>query len=259
MRIIAVDDEELSLKALIKSIQSAVPDAEVHGFSYSRDAIRFLKENPCHVAFVDVEMPEINGVEMAKIMKVICPRINVIFSTGYEHYRGAAFDLHASGYLLKPILPGDVEKELADLRHPVQPAGTKRVRIQAFGNFEVFLDGLPMRFKYDRTRELLAYLVDRTGSFCTNGELLGVLFENEGGHEAYLKKLKQDLLSSFREAGCGGVILHQRGKMAIDPAQVDCDYYDWRSGRGRAINLYGGEYMAQYSWAEFKYGTLQLI
>lgn len=259
MKIIAADDEELALRALVSSIREAAPDAEIYAFRTAAEAIWFLKSTPCQAAFLDVEMPEINGVELAKIMKVICPKINVIFATGYGHYREAAFALHASGYLTKPILPEDVERELSDLRHPVPPAGKSRVRIQAFGNFEVFLDGMPMHFKYERTRELLAYLVDRTGAFCTNGELLGILFENESGHEAYLKKLKQDLQNSFQAAGCAGVILHQRGKMAVDPAEVDCDYYDWRNNRGQAINLYCGEYMAQYSWAEFKYGTLQLI
>ena len=104
-----------------------------------------------------------------------------------------------------------------------------------------------------------AYLVDRAGAYCTNGELLGILFENEPGHEAYLKKLRQDLLETFSRSGCGQVIVHQRGKLAVDPAQVDCDYYDWRDGKGQAVNLYRGEYMSQYSWAEFKHSSLQSV
>ena len=69
----------------------------------------------------------------------------------------------------------------------------------------------------------------------------------------------QDLLDTFDGAGCGQVIVHQRGKLAIDPAQIDCDYYDWRDGRSRAVNLYRGEYMSQYSWAEFKHSSLQSL
>lgn len=256
MRIIAVDDEELALNALVCSIQKAANDAEIHAFSFGEEALAFLQQTPCDAAFLDIEMPEIGGVELAKAMKVIYPDINIIFSTGYGQYRAAAFDLHASGYLVKPVLPEDIRRELDDLRRPVHSVSRKRVRIQTFGNFEVFLDGLPMHFKYERTRELLAYLVDRAGSSCTNGELLGILFENESGHEAYLKKLRHDLLSTFRDAGCGRVVAHQRGRLAIDPSQVDCDYYDWRENKETAINLYRGEYMAQYSWAEFRYGSL---
>ena len=259
MRIIAVDDEKLALDALLGSIRKAAPEAEVYAFRDAVEALDFLEDQPCEVAFLDVEMPEINGVELAKRMKMIYPNINIIFSTGYDQYRGLAFGLHASGYLTNPILPEDVRGELEDLRRPVRLPVTKRIRVQAFGNFEVFLDGLPVRFKYERTKEMLAYLVDRAGAYCTNGELLGILFENEPGHEAYLKKLRQDLLETFSRSGCGQVIVHQRGKLAVDPAQVDCDYYDWRDGKGQAVNLYRGEYMSQYSWAEFKHSSLQSL
>ena len=161
MRIIAVDDEKLALDALLGSIRKAAPEAEIYGFNDAAEALNFLKDQPCEVAFLDVEMPEMNGVELAKRMKMIYPNINIIFSTGYDQYRGVAFGLHASGYLTKPILPEDVRWELEDLRRPVQLPVTKRIRVQAFGNFEVFLDGLPVRFKYERTKEMLAYLVDR--------------------------------------------------------------------------------------------------
>lgn len=251
MKIIAVDDEQLALDALAGAIRKVTEGAELHTFSNAEDALALLKQTPCDVAFLDIEMPETGGIELAKSMKLVCPDINIIFSTGYGQYRDKAFDLHASGYLMKPILPEDVRRELEDLRRPVQPADSKRVRFQTFGNFEVFLDGKPMRFKYDRTRELLAYLVDRSGAFCTTGELMGILFEDEPGHGEYFKKLRQDLLNTFSGADCGGVIVQQRGKLAVDPAEVDCDYYDWKAGKGAAVHFYRGEYMAQYTWAEF--------
>ena len=71
--------------------------------------------------------------------------------------------------------------------------------------------------------------------------------------------MRQDVLETFSRSGCGQVIVHQRGKLAVDPAQVDCDYYDWRDGKGQAVNLYRGEYMSQYSWAEFKHSSLQSL
>ena len=120
MRIIAVDDEKLALDALLGSIRKAAPEAEIYGFNDAAEALNFLKDQPCEVAFLDVEMPEMNGVELAKRMKMIYPNINIIFSTGYDQYRGVAFGLHASGYLTKPILPEDVRWELADLRRPGQ-------------------------------------------------------------------------------------------------------------------------------------------
>lgn len=79
----------------------------------------------------------------------------------------------------------------------------KRVRMQTFGNFEVYVDGKPLEFKYSRTKEMLAYLVDRQGALCTMAEIQAVLFEDEMGHESYIKSLRRDLQVTLDEAGCG--------------------------------------------------------
>ncbi len=172
MIVIAVDDERFALENLVESIGQASSDAQIHRFRYPEDALDFAKGNHVDVAFLDVEMIGMNGVELAERLKLYHPDINIIFSTGYGHYRDAAFDLHASGYLTKPITPEKVKKELDNLRRPIR--NPKRVRIRTFGNFEVYLDGNPIGFKYSKTKEMLAYLVDRKGALCTNGEIMAL-------------------------------------------------------------------------------------
>lgn len=254
MIIIAVDDERFALENLLEAIRRVSPDARVHGFRYPEDALEFAKENPADVAFLDVEMVGMNGVELAERLKLYDPDINIIFSTGYGHYRDAAFELHASGYLTKPITPEKVKKELENLRRPVR--NPKRVWIRAFGNFEVYLDGKAINFKYSKTKELLAYLVDRKGALCTNGEIMAILFEDDDGHEAYFRSLRKDLTDVLEAADCGGILSHQRGRIGIVPEQVECDYFNWCNGKRSAGNAYQGEYMSQYSWGEYTNGML---
>ena len=249
MIVIAVDDERYALKNLVESIEEASPDAQIRHFRYPEDALDFAKENPVDVAFLDVEMIDMNGVELAERLKLYHPDLNIIFSTGYGHYRDAAFDLHASGYLTKPITPEKVKKELANLRRPIRNA--KRVRIRAFGNFEVYLDGNPISFKYSKTKEMLAYLVDRKGALCTNGEIMAVLFEDDNGHEAYFRSLRKDLTDILESAGCSEILSQQRGRIGIIPDLVECDYFNWCSGKRSGINAFHGEYMTQYSWGEY--------
>ena len=249
MIVIAVDDERYALKNLVESIEEASPDAQIRHFRYPEDALDFAKENPVDVAFLDVEMIGMNGVELAERLKLYHPDLNIIFSTGYGHYRDAAFDLHASGYLTKPITPEKVKKELANLRRPIRNA--KRVRIRAFGNFEVYLDGNPISFKYSKTKEMLAYLVDRKGALCTNGEIMAVLFEDDNGHEAYFRSLRKDLTDILESAGCSEILSQQRGRIGIIPDLVECDYFNWCSGKRSGINAFHGEYMTQYSWGEY--------
>lgn len=253
MVIVALDDEKLALNALMEAIQGAMPQAEVQGFRNPLEAIRFIEANECAVVFLDIEMRELNGIEVAKKMKCINPKVNIIFVTGYSEYTGDAFALHASGYVLKPVTQEKIEVELEELRHPIQPVSSKRIRVQAFGNFEVFIDEQPVKFQYSKTKELLAYLVDRRGAMCTNGELVGILWEDEEstGRVSYLKNIRADLLSTLEKLQCGDLVIRQRGKIGIVPDKIQCDYYDWLEGKVSGINAYLGEYMMQYSWSEY--------
>ena len=198
MIIMAVDDENLALEGLLKSIREAEPSAETVGFRKPSEAMVFFKEHTCDVVFLDIQMRGVNGVNLAKEMKLLRPEVNVIFATGYLDYMGEAFSLHASGYLVKPITTAKVRAELNDLRHPVQEAARSRVNIYTFGNFEVYVDGKTLPFKYEKTKEMLAYLVDRHGAFCSNGEIMTVLWEDER-RTSYLGNLKKDLLDTLRE------------------------------------------------------------
>ena len=253
MKIIAVDDERIALEGLLDVIGEAAPTAQLSGFEYPEDALAFVDEHECNIAFLDVEMTEMSGVELAHELKLRNPNINIIFATGFEEYRREAYDLHASGYLTKPITVEKVKKELSDLRRPIPQSA--RLRVQAFGNFEVFVDGVPVAFKYSKTKELLAYLVDRKGALCTLDELQAVLFEDEGGHDAYMKSLRRDLIGILTLLGCEDAIAQQRGKLGVIPDRLECDYYDWCNGKRKNI-VWQGEYMVQYSWSEYTAGLL---
>lgn len=254
MKILVVEDEALALEGLLGAVRKTVPEATVNGFLRAEDALHFARDHACDVAFLDIEMAGLDGVGLAERLKEYGPDVNIIFCTGYPNYREAAFDLHASGYLMKPITPAKVKRELENLRRPVPAA--KRVQISCFGNFEVYLDGVPAAFKYRKTKELLAYLVDRKGALCTNGELAAILFEDGGAHKVYLRTLKKDLLDTLQTVAGGHVLVRQRGKLGLLPDAVDCDYYDWCAGK-RTGPGYRGEYMAQYSWSEYTNAALQ--
>lgn len=248
MKIIAIDDEKIALQGLLLSIRRAAPEAEVQGFRRAADAIAYMESDPCDVAFLDIEMKGMNGVETASRLKSIHPDVNIIFATGFGSYRDAAFDLHASGYLIKPITEDAVRRELQNLRRPV--AAPKRLKVMTFGNFEVLYDGAPLVFKYRKSKELLAYLIDRRGAMCSTGEIMSVLFEDDGDHKVYYHRLRSDLIETLAAKGCEGVISQQRGMLGVVPEGMDCDYYDYLNGKAELSKFYHGEYMMQYSFAE---------
>lgn len=250
MNILAVDDEKLGLESLVDAIKEAEPQAVVYSFRKAGEALEFYRTNGCEVAFLDIQMRSMSGIGLARQMKLINPNVNIIFATGYSDYMGDAFSMHASGYLIKPITPEKVRTELDNLRKPVAVVSNNRMSICTFGNFEVYIDGVTVHFKYERTKEMLAYLVDRRGAFCTNAEIMAALWQDEK-HASYLSNLKKDLLDTLRKRNCEDVIENGWNKIRIDTSKVDCDYYDWCRGKVYAVNRYRGEYMAQYGWAEF--------
>ena len=260
MKIIAVDDEKLALDTLVDSIEKAVPDASITGFRKPEDALTYVRENDCEIAFLDIKMRGMTGLELAKRLKDIRGDINIIFVTGYSEYSLDAFRLYASDYLLKPATPDAVRQAMDHLRTPIRPAQTKRVRFQCFGNFEVYVDNKPLIFGRAKSKELLAYLVDRMGASATMGELMAVIWDDgadTSSRQSNLRNLIADLKNVLSDAEVGNIILKSRNSIAVNCEMVDCDYYDFLQHIPYAVNAYHGEYMMQYSWAEITTAALQ--
>lgn len=261
MNIIAADDERIALRLLVSSIREAVPMAQVYSFACGEEALVFASATPCEIAFLDIDMSDMNGIALAKHLKQKNPKMNIIFVTAHKKYAFEAISLHSSGYVMKPATKEKIEHELENLRHPVSMPAKHKVWIQCFGNFEIFADGEPIKFTYSKTKELLAFLVDRKGSFCSNGEIIAALWEDDGDSakkSSYLRDLRADLLSTFTAYGVEDAICKQRGVMAISLDKIACDYYNWMEGDIEAINAYRGEYMSQYSWGEFTLGGIAM-
>lgn len=260
MKILVVDDEKLALEGAMEAVACVAPEAKITGIRSAEDALDYMGKNPdCQVAFLDIEMRGMNGITLAKKLKVKYPKLNIIFTTGYSEYTGDAFSLHASGYVLKPITPEKVKKELMDLRSPLLVEDKRMPQVRTFGNFEVFLGENPLNFKYSKTKELLAYLIDKRGAMCTNREICTALWEEEefGSRKSYLQNIRSDLWKTLKKSGMAGILVRKRGGLGIAVNQVHCDYYDWLDGKPAGLNAYRGEYMNQYSWAEETHGALE--
>ncbi len=258
MHIIAVDDERPSLQLLERAILSVAPGTSIACFESAEAALAHARESRVDVAFLDIEMDEMNGLLLAKRLKDLHGETNIIFVTGYNSYMGNAFDMHASGYVLKPISPERVAKELENLRVPVKHPDYG-LRFQCFGSFEVFMDGKPVPFRRPKAKEALAYLVDRRGAGVSKKELAAVLWEDEPythSVQSHLYVLLTEITRALQETGADDIIVKRRGLYAVDTEKTVCDYYRYEMGDIAAVNSYRGEYMANYSWAEFTAGAL---
>ncbi len=259
MRILCLDDEELALQMLEMCVKKAKPEAEVWSFDDQEALLLDAEESGCDVAFLDIHMRGMNGVEVAKRLKDINPKMNIIFVTGFSEYKGDAMDMKASGYIMKPVTVEEVKEELENLRFQIamKPKSDALLRVQCFGNFDVLTpSGEHVRFERSKAKEVFAYLVHRHGSSCTTRDIFSVIFEDEP-YDSKLQNLLQtyiySMIKSLKAVGAEAAVVRSYNAIAVNPDVLDCDYYRFKELDAGAVNSYECEYMSQYSWADFLY------
>ena len=261
MRFFVVDDEKFALDRMVRELKTAAPEADVSAFSDPNDLLEFAKQTPCDVAFLDVRMGSMTGVELAKKLKEFLPKLNIIFVTGYDEYANEAMKMHASGYLMKPVTAEDIKAELQDLRYPIFEKKNYLLYFRCFGAFEVFnQNGDLVCFERKKSKELLAYLLYKQGKKCTNQELHEILFE-DGAYESDVEqRMYQTLVSSLtatlKALGVETVLQRNYGAIKLDISKVACDWYEYLVNKEENSPKYKGEFMKQYSWAEVENGNL---
>ena len=255
MKALAVDDEIYMLETLQEAISASSDIEHVAAFSACSAALAYATENPVDIAFLDINMRGIGGLGLAEKLTELHPRCKIIFCTGYEEYAVSAFQLHASGYLMKPITAQAVQKEIDHIKGI--KATEKLLTIKCFGNFEVLYNGKSLPFKRKKTKELLAVLVDRSGAGVTAKQICAILFPDDtddSKNSAYLRQLILDLKTTLKTVGAENVLRHDTPSYRIDINLLRCDYLSFlETGKPN----FHGEYMTQYSWAESTCAMLQ--
>lgn len=260
MKIFLVTDDKKTLNKTEKLIKQCKSDAEVISFNNSPQALACARAERVDVAFLDTKIPEMDGLILGQYLKDLNPFVNLIYMTDDKTDAFEAMVLRASGCLLKPVKEQGVETELKELRNRNSRIAKSRVFAQTFGNFDLFVDGKSIAFKYSKTKEILALLINNRGAQTTNGEIIATLWEDDEESKAsYLSNLRQDLQNILTNNGISDIIVKQRGSMGIAVDHIECDLYDWLEKKKDSQYNYLGDYMNQYSWAEYMHAELDNI
>lgn len=135
MRALIVDDHRLIVEELADELKRIRPDAECFCFTDPIEALEAAERERLvfDVAFLDVEMPGMNGLSLTEKLRESQPNVNIIFVTGYSEYSLDAFELYASAFLTKPINTNKLREALENLRHPIIPKAGQSVNTSAIG------------------------------------------------------------------------------------------------------------------------------
>ena len=259
MRLLVVDDERITLRNMMRILKRLYSEAEIVGADDYGTALAH-KDEHFDVAFLDIELPSGNGVDLAGRLLESNPRLNVIFVTAYGQYALEALHLHVSGYLMKPYVADDVREEMEHLRYPIEELQEKseanqkpRVYVRCFGHFEVFVNDEPIHFERRASKEVLAFLVNLRGASASRIDISEALWEDSveiDRKKAYFHSLIASLRNTLKEYNMEDVLISHRDSFAINAQAFDYDYYRYLNGDTDPSVQFRGEYMMQYTWSE---------
>ena len=259
MRVIYVDDEKIQGKNFRLSSEGITDIDTLQVFGSSLEAYEWAKENPVDVAFLDVEMPHMNGIELAKKLKEIDPTIRIVFVTAYEQYALEAIGVRAVGYLLKPYTRADIEKELKNAYYTTQKVPQEEIRIRTMPDLLLMVNGETVPLGHTKQEELFALLVDRGEAGITKGDALACLWEGKKPSDSTYWTCLFRLKNILEEAGISDLIKTRGNTKYLDTQRVKCDLYEMLEGKKKAIEQYSGAYLRRFSWAEERIPQLDKI
>ena len=263
--VILVDDEVPALEELQYHL-SKYPDVSVIDmYSNPMEAIEAIQVKKPDLIFLDIDMPFINGMELALKIQDINIKTEIVFVTAHHEYSLQAFEVHALDYILKPIADERFSKTMArvikqcNIRND-QSNKSESVFIKCFGKFDIIKNDKNevLKWRTAKTRELFLYLLCRHDKTITKNELINVLFEGFEEKKAqnnlyvtmfYLKK-------SLENFGIRAISINENYTLNINPGM--CDFIDFMRFIDNDPETYDDEKIEEFENIIGKYKGLYL-
>ncbi|MFB9276962.1 response regulator [Cohnella cellulosilytica] len=286
IRVMVVDDESPALKQAAQVLKTFT-DVQICGLFTDID--RFMEQLSAErvdLVLLDMEMPDIHGLQLARSIQAFNPDISIAFVTAHDEYAVSAFDTDAMDYLLKPLEEERLEKTLQRFRQRRQRiidnasdnVGAKGASIRCFGRFTLMTnDGDRVKFRNSKSEELLAYLIHYHGEQVDKAQIMEALWYGQDfiRTQANLYTTAYQLRKDLEAYGLYDVIEQSKGgggsyRLRLSPDISDVYAYEKalqiiRSGgfdiirAEQAAELYRSGYLKEhdYGWAEQRQTELE--
>ncbi|KGR88256.1 response regulator [Lysinibacillus boronitolerans] len=279
MRIVLVDDEYLPLTRLKTLLEkSNVSGIEIVGeYTDSFELLKDIEILQPNVVFLDIVMPDMDGLALGEKIQEIVPNVEIVFTTGFDQYAIDAFNLHAIDYLLKPVQISRLEKTLERLdqiNNKVKEIKPRLTVIKLFGGLHVVLpDGRtqPIKWRTSKAKELFAYMLEHKNEMIFRDTILE-LFWPESDIDKASKQLYTAIYTirkTLKNYGVEGVkisspLLSSGYKLVVENIVVDVEQWLSRlkllppiqqttvDEHEQVFQMYTGDYLGDcdYLWAE---------
>jgi two-component SAPR family response regulator len=250
IRILCVNPKLNSFKQIESVVKEILPSSDV--YKEEKISLVDLKKYKPHIALLSSNS---DNFKLAKQIFDEEYKTIVIFIGDEKIDAYDAIKVHAKGFILAPLTTDNFKEEINSLNLFKK----KRIEVKTFGNFDILLDGNSLKFTRSKSKELLAYLIDKKGTSVSSSELIVNLWE-EHDVDRTTRSMLHNLITDIRQVLTKHDILDiieiDRNAYRIVEDKISCDYYDLLKGKKSAISKFTGEYMAAYEWAVFTSSNL---
>jgi two-component SAPR family response regulator len=252
MRAIIVDDEPMMIKRFLR-LSNDIPGFDIVAtFDDPEEALKYVKENPVEAVLLDIEMPGMSGLALAKTMRKKREDIVIVFVTAHEGYIAESNKMGGDYYLLKPYTRDMIEL-MVDRICLIARRQYKDIYVQMFGRFVVFKNGTPIQLT-GKAKEILALIISRCGREISNEEIYNTIWENRPYSNekmtVYYNALKR-LKSALSAESISDILISTTHGQIANVETFDCDYYAWREKSAELRDQFEGEFLSEYSWGEY--------
>lgn len=260
MRVLIVNTNAEYVKKIKTLLLSLFENAIIDTEEDVEEGCYLVERKEYSVVLTETKYKKFDGLQFARAIHERSPQTKVVFITEDAAFAVPAFKTRAVGYLVMPVSKTDIKEEFADLG--LLGDENHKVEAKTFGNFEMFCDGEIIKFGRAKSKELLAYLVDKNGTTATGSELIVNLWEDKDVDRttrSMLHNLVGDIKKTLAAYGISELFESKRNAFRIKKEKLVCDYFDLLDGKEDAKRKFKGEYMSAYEWAEFTIGRLEAI
>lgn len=273
IKAMVIDDEWYNLEETSEFVENT---GFFHVTGKYQNPIKALEEvtsNYPQVAFVDIELPEMDGITFAEKLLEINPSMIIVFITSYNQYAVQAFDLNAMDYILKPIKSERFNRMVEKIKNEVslRPQNTSQIlKIKCFNHLTVTIGDIPVKWERAKAEELFAYLLMYHGSYVHKEKIIENLWAGYKPEKALqilqtsvckIRNLFSQIKNvvSLNYSGNRYCLIVEGGES--DYLQVEIALSDYKAddkstfdGLEKACNLFGKGFLTEegYSWSLVK-------